>query len=89
MFKNIGVKIKILATVIFWCGIIGSVFGGFTGIIEGVIDGSSQAAYEGIFIALVGSLSSWACSLLIYGFGQLIENSDKITEELKKEREKE
>lgn len=32
----------------------------------------------GLIVLIVGSLLSWASSFIIYGFGQLIENTDII-----------
>lgn len=75
MFGNIGGKIKTLAQVVTWIGIIGSVICGFVlmGIDEDLI-------FTGFIIALLGSLSSWVSSFVLYGFGQLIENTDKLVE---------
>ena len=74
MFGNIGGKIKTLAQVVTWIGIIGSVIYGFVlGIYEDLI-------FEGFIMALLGSLISWVSSFVLYGFGQLIENTDKLVE---------
>ena len=32
----------------------------------------------GIVIMVIGSLSSWLSCLIAYGFGRLVENSDKL-----------
>lgn len=72
LFSNIGHKIKNLAKVITWVGIIFSVLFGLITLAAG-----------GIIIMIVGPLISWISSFTLYGFGQLIENSDKIVELLK------
>ena len=74
MFNNIGSKIKSLAKVICWLGIIISVI---TGII-GIINGTEQFTVSGIITIIFGSLASWLGSFFAYGFGQLIENTDEI-----------
>ena len=74
MFDNIGGKIKALAKVVCWIGIIVSCIVGFVMLIN------SNAV--GLLIAGVGSLSSWIGSFVLYGFGQLIENSDRLAAHL-------
>ena len=70
MYDNIGAKIKVLAQVIAWIGIAGSVITGFVIIIE--------SAGVGIGILIVGSLMSWISSWFMYGFGELIEKTTEI-----------
>lgn len=66
MFDNIGKKIKGLASVLCWIGIIVS---GLIGVIT-----SSLGGKGGFLIALVGILASWVGSFVLYGFGELIDN---------------
>ena len=80
MFDNIGGKIKGVAKVVTWLGIIGSCLAGFVMLVEGV-DGDEMLALYGILLAGLGSLFSWLGSLTLYGFGQLIENSDLLVEQ--------
>lgn len=84
MFDNIGGKIKGLAKTVCWIGIGISVFIGFVFVIIGAENsyGSDDnvLAPLGMFIMLGGSFLSWIGSFLLYGFGQLIENSDKLVE---------
>lgn len=70
MFDNIGRKIKGLAKAITVIGIIFSVFIGLIVLFdeEGI----------GLYIIVFGCLSSWIGSMFLYGFGQLIENTDKL-----------
>ena len=81
MFKNIGGKIKGLATVICWIGIIISIIVGIVFFIEAGNAGRSRrttAIITGVGTIVGGSLVSWIGSFLLYGFGQLVENSDKV-----------
>ena len=93
MFNNIGRKIKTLAKVLCWLGIIASVISGIVMVLTGVafnrasvvrgysatVDselGGAAAVVGGIVMMVVGSLVSWIGSFCMYGFGQLVENSD-------------
>ncbi len=71
MFTNIGKKIKTLAMVLAWAGIIGSVLGGIV-----LMEEADEAV--GLLTMLVGALMSWVGSFFMYGFGQLIDNTDKL-----------
>lgn len=72
MFQNIGRKIKLVVKFFCWVGIIASIILGIV-----IMNGRSEfAGIMGAVVAIVGSLFSWLGSILIYGFGQLIENSD-------------
>ena len=79
MFSNIGQKIKTLAKVCTWIGIICSILCGLVVIFEG---GDIESILIGFLIGIAGSLFSWIGSFLLYGFGQLVENSDKIVKSL-------
>ncbi len=76
MFNNIGDKIKIVAVIISTLGIIFSVIAGLVFL--------TTSTLIGILIILLGSLLSWVSTFLLYGFGQLIENSDIIRQHLLK-----
>ena len=71
MFNNIGGKIKTVAMTL--C-IIESVISAILGLVLIVVDKSTIAT--GILLIIVGPLLAWLGSFLLYGFGQLIENSD-------------
>ena len=75
MFTNIGKKIKTLAAVICWLGIIVSVAAAVSRF------SSRYGQASGILLLLIGPLTSWLASLTMYGFGQLVENSDAIREQ--------
>ena len=70
MFNNIGSKIMGMASFFTWCGIIISVISGCA-----VIGDSTML---GLIIITVGCLISWVSSLVLYGFGQLIENTERM-----------
>jgi len=86
MWDNISEKIKILAKVIAWLGIISSVIGGIILISQGVKinhnswNGSGGGLFilSGIGTLIVGPILSWIGSFFMYGFGELIENSEAI-----------
>ena len=81
MFRNIGGKIKGLAELITWLGIIGSVICGIILINQGSgYYGSSALATAGVVVIVVGSLTSWISSFILYGFGELIEQTTWIAE---------
>lgn len=83
MFNNIGSKIMKLAKFQCWIGIIFSVISGIAIIVNGASirnDGynGGSSVLSGIPVIVLGCLFSWIGSLFIYGFGQLIENTDVI-----------
>ncbi len=86
MFNNIGGKIKVLAKVLCWVGIILSVIMGIVMMASGGnarynLNGSyvsGSGVVVGILIIVIGCLGSWVGSFFAYGFGQLIENTDAI-----------
>lgn len=73
MFDNIGSKIKYLAQTITIISIICYAAIGLALMIAG-------SALIGFAVILIGLLLSWVSSFLLYGFGQLIENSDILVE---------
>ena len=80
MFNNIGRKIKGLATVIAVLGICGSFICGMTIMEKAEID-ESFAIY-GLAVIIVGLIFSWISCFVLYGLGELIENSAKANREL-------
>ena len=93
MFDNIGVKIMKLAKILCWIGIVLSVISGIV-LMAGGANTISYDAYGyrtstggvgvlgGILVIVLGCLGSWIGSFFTYGFGQLIDNSEKIKESL-------
>lgn len=82
--SNIGGKIKYMATVLLFIGVIGSVLIGFSGFVIGCAEGDVGLALFAIAYAVIGAIGSWVWCWLMYGFGQLVENSDKLFEEEEK-----
>ena len=71
MFDNIGDKLKGAAIAFCALGILAAVIGGIALMVGG-------AVLIGILTIVLGALISWLSCLGLYGFGQLIENSDKL-----------
>ncbi len=85
MFDNTGEKIKVLAKVIFVLGIISAVISGIY-----LMTGGGIAVLYGFMTVIGGALGSWIVSIFIYGFGQIITNTDSISSNTRKiEKEEE
>ena len=82
MFRNIGDKIKIVAETICWVGIVSSILTGLVVIAKGNEDSILMSLFIGLLIMVLGSLFSWIGSFVLYGFGQLIENSDILVDQI-------
>ena len=80
MFDNIGGKIKTVAKVFCWIGIIASIMLGV------MLPFTAEVVFA---IIIVGCLGSWVGSFVLYGFGELIETvsilSDALLEEVDEE----
>jgi hypothetical protein len=76
MYNNIDRKIKVLAKVIFWVGVIASVAIGIAMIVTGAnMRRGGGLIMLGSGLLVGGSLCSWISSMLLYGYGTLIENT--------------
>lgn len=77
MYKNIGKKIKVLAQVVAWIGIIASVIAGICFIIVGANSyyGGGAMILAGFAVMIVGAFFSWISAFFTYGFGELVDNS--------------
>ena len=78
MFNNIGNKIKTLAKVACWLGIIlSTLFGLYFSTVL-----AKKSILGGIVLffiySIIGSLLSWIGSFILYGFGELIANAKSI-----------
>ena len=91
MFKNIGKKIKVLAKVLCWIGIICSILIGLAIILLSFTETVDVPGTEvsvsgvggliaGIVFIVLGVLISWIGSFTTYGFGELIDNVKKIND---------
>ena len=72
MFDNVASKLKTSANVLFILGVIGSVIWAI------ILFDDYDPEMNGIVALILGIATSWFSSLLIYGFGHLIENTDKL-----------
>ena len=81
-YDNIGGKIKSWAKWIFGAGAIAAIIAGFVMIIQ-----DSDMALVGLLTIILGPIVAWVSSWLLYGFGQLIENSDIIAAEYSRKNE--
>ena len=92
MFRNPGEKIKIWAWVAFVLGCVGSVIGGisFAGQMlvlsatlaeNGVVsaDPAFAAIFGAILIVVAGVLASWLGALLLFSWGRVVTNTDRIS----------
>ncbi len=82
LFNNIGGKLKIVAKIFCWLGIICSIIGGI-----GLMCIDDYMIGAGIATLIGGSVFSWLGSLGFYAFGQLVENSDKLVKYAEERRE--
>ena len=83
MIKNIGGKIKILALIIGYGGTAFTILGCLGNLITAVNDYyylDSAAVTTALVELIVFPPLCLASMILIYGFGQLVENSDKLIE---------
>ena len=81
MFENVGEKIKTVAKVVCWIGIIISA-------VYGLISFAENGHIMSLIIWALGALLSWIGSFVMYGFGQLVVNSDIIVDNVKSHGEK-
>ncbi|MBQ2760207.1 MAG: hypothetical protein IJE93_10605 [Clostridia bacterium] len=79
MYNNIGKKIKGLAKIVVYAGISVCVIGGIATIFI-LSDNyyTKDFAFIGLIIALVGSLLCWLSGFFIYGFGELVDQTQEI-----------
>lgn len=72
MFNNIGNKMKNLATIICWCGIIATVIA--TLVIWGAHEDYSPTIGTGFLVLISGIAGSWLGSVALYAFGQITDD---------------
>ena len=75
MFNNIGKKIKSLTNALTIVQIV-------IWVIVGIVLACFKMALIGLLVAGVGSGLAWLSSLLLYAFGELVDNSTKIANSL-------
>lgn len=74
MFDNIGRKIKIFAIVIFVLEMLVGIIAGFAF----GINTDWKNPLRAILIIVTSPFLAWISASVLYGFGQLVENSDKL-----------
>lgn len=79
MYENIGDKIKGVAVITAILGIIASIIYG--GSIIAATNRYGSGVGLGWMIIIIGSLLSWVSSFVLYGFGELIECSNRSNEQ--------
>lgn len=91
MYSNIGKKIQGLSKLFAILGMIVCI------IIGSIIIQGAEGAYRydeagltiGIVVIVLGSILSWMLSFVLYGFGRLVENSDIIARQYRKNQSNE
>ena len=78
MYENIGGKIKTLARVICWIGIVLSIVLGLILLIALSTDSPAIRIAVAIPVMILGAVLSWIGSFTLYGYGELIELTAKI-----------
>ena len=68
MFENVGQKIQTVAKVYFWLIAISSLIGGIVLTVE-----MDEVIY--LLVAIGGTLFAYLTALMLYGYGEIIENS--------------
>ena len=76
MFNNIGKKVKIMAQVICFIGIVAWIIVGISYCLHW------RAFFTGILVAILGSFLSWLSSLALYAIGHIAENTEAILRKL-------
>lgn len=75
MFENIGRKIMGLIKVIFWIGVI-------VCCVYGIILLCDNQIGNGLIVLIGGPILCWISGFIVYGFGQLVEDTRAIKEKL-------
>lgn len=81
MFDNIGSKLKHAATIISRIGVILSIIEAIAFLL--LLNNLSLGLLIAPLIVIVGLLIAWMISAILYGLGQLIENTDTIVSQQK------
>ena len=79
-YENIGGKIKGLARAAFIVEAIAAVISGLVMMVE-----DDDMIPFALLVMVVGPIVAWVGSWLLYGFGQLIENSDTLVKNTAKD----
>lgn len=87
MFNNVGGKMKTVTKIYFLvCMILSVLFGavlmliGLINIVDGEVASGFMLIFLGIIVIPICGLSGWLIALPLYGYGQMIENTDKMAD---------
>ena len=78
LYEDIGGKIKGLARWMFYLGAALSGISGLIAIVNGADYGDGLTVLVGLITIAVGTFLSWVGSWVLYGFGELIDNTASI-----------
>lgn len=87
MFSNVGGKLKIVAVVLCWVGIVVSFVAGLDLVMVGMEQYSTTDVIGGFVVMITGAAFSWIGSLVLHGFGTLVANSEDIADKLYEDEE--
>lgn len=80
MFDNVGRTIQVFAKIVWYAGILLSFITLIVLVTICATEDSPGLILLGVFAPVIGVFTAWVNSILLYGFGSLIENSAKIAE---------
>lgn len=80
MWENIGNKIKSLVKIIWFIGIIGAIITciSLAYLSDAIFNDAAPGIIIGLIIAVISIFLTWIGSWLVYGYGQIIHNTDII-----------
>lgn len=82
LFDYTSGKIKLVVRILFWVGGIIFAVMMLAGFIVGIVTKELVVALLCLFMLPWGVLLYWVSSLMIYGFGRIVENTDEIRYQL-------
>lgn len=86
MYTNVGKTVKVIAVIFFVLGAIGSLLLGISSATMSMtLLSDIGAILLGIAVTVVCLIVAYVASVLLYAFGQLVDNSDKIRAKLIKD----
>lgn len=91
LFRNIGKKIKLITKVFFWVGVAISVIAAIVLFVLSLLPQyrpfSAQLAVAGIIWLIGGPIAMWLSCILVYAYGELVDNTSEIKDRLSKMQE--
>ena len=78
MFNNVGGKIKSLAKILFWVGIVLSIITYVVCLCMGAMEQSVALIFISFLVLFFGVFGSWVYSVMLYAFGSIVESNEKI-----------